>query len=158
MKKLNALLLIWVTNIASSALAQPLADWEVAAPCAAEVVKNRRAVLAHDGDSGIWFHGAVARCMLGRLAALPEYAARLHLLEERLKLSDDRDLLRLEQTQLAAQEADAALNALQNAVRRARIAEEKNKVWYRHPAFLISTGAIGIVIIEVVAIILYAKR
>ena len=120
--------------------------------CAPEITANRRAVLEHDGDAGIWFHVDVARCILGELAAAPEYRARVSLLEQRLELSVERDALQLRRVATAEEEAAAASGALESAERRAREAEESRDAWYRHPALWAAIGAVLVAIVGVGAI------
>lgn len=130
---------------------------DVSAPCAPELSENRRAVLDHEGDSGIWFHLEVARCMLGRLKALPLYAQRVSLLEQRLEISDERTTLLKEHIQLAEQGEKRAVDALDESERLRRQAEERLDAWFRHPVFLMGTGAVLVIAIEVVAIVVFEK-
>lgn len=132
--------------------AQPLPD--VSALCAPEVTEGRREVLARGTQPGIWFHLAVAQCMLGRLEALPLYAQRVTLLEQRLLLSDERDALQRHATDLAVQESQAATGALEAASRRAREAEEAIGAWHRSPVLWFIIGAV--VAAGVVALSAYA--
>lgn len=97
---------------------------DVTVPCAPDVTENRRQVVEQDGQSGVWFHIEVARCMLGRLAALPLYAQRVSLLEDRLRLGDERTVLLRRQAELAEAEAEEAAGALEAATRLARTATE----------------------------------
>lgn len=110
-----------VLLFAQAACAQDLPDLNL--PCAPEVTEGRRSVLRHEGVEGIWFHLEVSRCMLGRLSALPRYAERIRLLEERLQLDAQRRSLLQRQVSLAEQEAAAATSALEAAVRGRREAE-----------------------------------
>ena len=124
-------------------------------PCAPEVTEDapRRLVLeAPTGAQGVWFHLEVARCLLGRVAALSASQRQLGLLEDRLRLSDERDALRARQTALATQEAEAASEALEAAVRGRREAEEALDASYRHPGFWAAVGALMVVGLEVLAI------
>jgi hypothetical protein len=114
----------------------------IAGPCAPEVSDNRRAVLVFDEDPGIWFHLEVARCMAGRLEALPLYAERVHLLGERLSLSEARDALRVREVELAEKEAETAAGALETAMRAAREAREDLDAWYRSPILWTAVGAV----------------
>lgn len=130
---------------------------DVSSPCAPELSENRRAVLDHEGDSGIWFHLEVARCMLGRLKALPLYAQRVSLLEQRLQISDERTTLLRQHIELAEQGEKRAVGALDESERLRREAEEKLDAWFRHPVFLMGTGAVLVIAIEVVAIVVFEK-
>lgn len=130
---------------------------DVSAPCAPELTENRRAVLDHGGDSGIWFHLEVARCMLGRLKALPLYAQRVSLLEQRLEISDERTTLLRQHIKLAEQGEKRAVGALDESERLRREAEERLDAWFRHPVFLMGTGAVLVIAIEVVAIVVFEK-
>lgn len=130
---------------------------DVTVPCAPELTENRRAVLDHGDDSGIWFHIDVARCMLGRLKALPLYAQRVSLLDHRLEISDERTTLLRQQTKLAEQGEKRAVGVLDESERLRREAEEKLDAWYRHPVFLMASGAVLVIAIEVVAIVVFEK-
>lgn len=121
MKRFFASLIVWASSLTASAQDLP----NISEPCAPEVVENRRAIVIHGGDGGIWFHMDVARCMLGRLAALPAYAEHVRLLETRLTLSDDRSALQAREVALATQEAETATEALTEASRGRREAMEQ---------------------------------
>jgi hypothetical protein len=90
--------------------------------------------------------------MLGRLAALPEYAGRVRLLEGRLTLRDEGLALRDRQVALAEQEAETATGALEAAVRGRREAEEALDAWYRSPILWVVVGVVVTIALEVVAI------
>ncbi len=125
---------------------------ELSSQCAPEVQGGRRAALSHDGVDGFWFHGDVARCLLQRYSLLAPFARRVELLEDRLRLQNERDALQERRVALAAQEAEAATEALEAAVRRAREAEEALDAWYRHPALWFTVGVVVTVVLEVVAV------
>jgi hypothetical protein len=144
---LLALAILWH---GCEAHAQDLPD--VSAPCAPELTANRRAVLPYEGASGIWFNLELARCMLGRLEALPLYVQRVHLLEERLHLGDERHGLMVRQVTLAEEGEQRAVNALEAAERLRRQAEEDRDAWYRHPAFWAVVGAVIVAGLEALAI------
>jgi hypothetical protein len=132
-----------VLMFARPCAAQEAPSIDVTAPCAPEVSANRRAVLEHEGDGGVWFHMDVASCMLGRLSALPEYATYVRLLEERLSLSDRRDELRVFQVELAEKEAQTAAEALETAVRGRREAEESLGAWHRSRVLWFTVGVVA---------------
>jgi hypothetical protein len=124
----------------------------VTVPCAPEVTENRRAVIEQDGQAGVWFHVDVARCMLGRLAALPLYAQRVTLLEDRLRLGDERTVLLRRQVELAEQEAQEATGVVENATRLARTATESAQ-WERDLRWLwFGIGVVVVVALEALAI------
>jgi len=123
----------------------------VEAPCVPELEANRRATIEHGGAVGLWFHADLARCMLGRLELLPAYARHVRLLEERIALAGERDLLREHEVELATSEADSARAALEAAVRRAREAEADRDAWWRHPALWAGVGVVLVIVLEVVA-------
>jgi hypothetical protein len=131
-----------VLLLASRAAAQDLPD--VDGVCAPHVTENRRATVQHEGAVGLWFHADVARCMLGRLQALPLYAERVSLFEERLTLTNQRQALTHEQVQLAQAAEERAVGALEAAERGRREAEEDRDAWYRHPALWFVVGAVVI--------------
>lgn len=115
---------------------------DVSGACAPELTAPRRAVLEHEGYSGIWFRSELAKCMLGRLQALPEYASYAKLLERRLSLSDDRTALLRRQVSLAERQAEEAEGALQAAERGRRRAEEELSAWHRSRALWAAVGAV----------------
>jgi hypothetical protein len=122
---------------------------DVSAPCpgAADVT-----TLLRDGQSGFWFPSETGRCSLARLASLPLFVRRVHLLEERLEVSGERHELMQRQVQLAEEGEQAAVGALEAAVRRAREAEEERDAWYRHPLLWAVVGVVVTVALEAVAI------
>jgi hypothetical protein len=136
----------------ASAAAQELP--EVDGVCAPEVTENRRATVEHAGAVGLWFHAEVARCMLGRLQALPLYAERVSLFEERLTLTHERQELTQRQIQLAQEGEERAVGALENSERGRRQAEEDRDAWYRHPALWFVVG--GVVVGAIFALGVYA--
>jgi hypothetical protein len=152
MMKLKTLSRAWATEIlvvlvllaaAPAVHAQELpALPDVDAPCAPEVTQSRRASLTHEGAAGFWFHGDVARCMLGRLSALPLYVRHVELLDQRLRLTDERIAHLEEARQLADQIIERAEGALETAMRRARQAEEDRDAWYRSPYLWFAVGVI----------------
>jgi hypothetical protein len=141
-----ALLLAW----SAVAQAQPPLP-EAGAPCAPEVM-TRSALLTHAGQQGMWFHIDVARCMLARLEALPLYAERVRLLEQRLTLSDERHELMLRQVALAEEGERRAEQVLLNAERASRRASEeagleRNLRWLWFAAGIVLTVAVQAVAI-----------
>ncbi len=128
----------------------PLPD--VAGLCAPEITENRRAALTHEGQPGLWFQTDIARCMLGRLVALPLYAERVRLLDQRLSLVEERDALRVRQITLAEEGEQRATGAMASAVRARRRAEEALDAWWRHPGFWAAVGALVVVGLEVLTI------
>lgn len=150
MKKFALLFLISATSTAASAQDLDLPSLE--APCAPETTENRSTVLSVNGSSGVWFHQAVARCILTRLQTLPLLITRVRLLEERLVISSERHTLRGRQVALAVDEASQARDALEAAIREARAEREASQRWYRHPAFWLSVGVVITIGLEAVAI------
>lgn len=133
-------------------------DTDLSAPCAPHVPEEqRRAVTSFLGHEGIWFHLDVARCMLGRLTALPAYAQQVRLLEARLELGLDRERHIQRLRELAEEGERVAVDALEAAVRARREAEEARDAWYRHPAFWAALGAVLTVALEVVAVYLFRQ-
>lgn len=130
---------------------------DVSVPCAPKVTEPRRAILDYEGRNGIWFDLEVARCMLGRLKALPLYSQRVSLLEQRLEISDQRTALLRQHIELAEEGEKRAVSVLEEAEAGRRRAEEKLAAWYRHPVFLMSAGAIVVVAVEVVAIVVFER-
>lgn len=125
----------------------------VESQCAPEVVQGRRVLITHQGEVGIWFQGAVARCMAQRLALLPQYARYTALLEQRLSIADERHGLQERATALAREEAAEARGQLETALRRAREAEESRDAWYRSPTLWF---VVGVVVTSAAAVALAA--
>jgi hypothetical protein len=114
--------------------------------CAPTVLTNRRALLVHEEDAGVWFHRAVVVCMTERLAVLPLFAERVRLLEQRLTISDERHTLMVRQVALAEEGEQAAVGALETAVRLRRRAEaravrERSLRWLWAAVGVVLTGA-----------------
>lgn len=131
---------------------------EISGVCAPNV-DNRRAFLDHGGDRGIWFQRDVATCMLTRLQALPLYTERISLMEDRLRIGDERTSLLREAVSLADQEADRAVVALESAVRGRRAAEEALTVWHRSRGLWVSVGVlVAGMIVAITAYALHATR
>jgi ElaB/YqjD/DUF883 family membrane-anchored ribosome-binding protein len=129
-----------VLACSSAAAAQPQLP-PVDLPCAPDVPEpQRRSVMSHQGQAGLWFHVDVARCMAERLTVLPLYAERVRLLEQALELRDQRHELALRQVEVLEQSERIAVDALATAERRAREAEERASRWHRHPALWFIVG------------------
>lgn len=155
MKRLLLSLLVSAIDVATPVQAQTEPDFSL--PCAPDVAENRRAVLQHEGQSGIWLHSEVIRCMTARLATLPELQLQLRMFEERIDVSEGLEASLRRSRALAVQEAETAREALTAAVRARRRAEEDLDVWYRHPLFLLSAGAAVVVVLEIVAIVIFKE-
>jgi hypothetical protein len=119
---LTSITILFLTSTCT-AKAQEDALPSVEGECAPAVLVNRRAVLEHEGDAGIWFHRDVVLCMVERLRVLPLYVDRVRLLEQRLSLSDERHALMVRQVELAEAGEQAAVGALETAVGLQRRAE-----------------------------------
>lgn len=104
------------------------------------------------GAEGFWFPSDAARCTLGRLELLPELLVYVGLLEERQTLTDARERLLRQETELAAAEADEATGALEAAERGRRQAEEDRDAWHRSRLLWAIVGGITVVVIEAIAI------
>lgn len=116
--------------------------------CAPDVSEHRSLLLEHEQQAGMWFHMAVARCMLTRLQSLPLYAERVSLLEQRLELSDERTELLRRQVHLAEEGERQALSVLEASEKRARTAEERAERerklrWLWFSVGVVMVGALG---------------
>lgn len=163
MQKLTKRFAIWAISLAilassSPGSAQDLPSLEeISSPCAPDVPKALRGGLTtvEVGDRSIrarWFHMDVARCMLGRLSSLPLYAQRVSLLSERLTLGTERLALEARRADLAVEGEEQAVQALEAAERGRRAAEEARSAWYRKPAFLVTMGAVAVIVLEAIAV------
>lgn len=126
MKRLLLSLLVWATSLTAYAQDEELS---FDAPCAPEVTELRRAILQHEDQPGIWFHMEVARCMLGRLAVLPELALQVQLFEQRRQASEVLEASLERRGDLAVQEADAAREGLSASRRVIGRLEERTGAW-----------------------------
>lgn len=108
----------------------------------AEPEAPRRATIEHNGAVGVWFRADVARQLLADLEELPVLRQRVALLEERLEIRDDQiERLRLV-VELAEEGERRASDALAEAVRLRREAEESSRVWWRSPVLWLSVGVV----------------
>ena len=108
-----------------------------------------------DGARGMWFPRSTSECVLGRLTQLGEIVPYVGLLEERLVLDDERNALQTRRVSLADEEAQAAGDALEAALRRAREAEEALDAWWRHPALWFAVGVVAAIALEVAAVVAF---
>lgn len=99
-----------------------------------------------------WFPAPIVHCLVQRLELLPLYAERIQLLEHRLELTELQLFKRAEIVDLARQEADAARNALDEAERLRREAEEDRDAWHRSPLLWAGVGVAAVIILEAIAI------
>lgn len=139
--------LAWASSLALLCLTFPAAAQEQELPdvrgqCAPSVTEHRGGRVEVDGLNARWFHPEVAACVALRLQALPLYAERVHLLEQRLSISDERDALRQREVRLTAQAEERAVGALEAAERGRRHAEEELNVWWRHPVLWFALGGV----------------
>lgn len=104
------------------------------------------------GAEGFWFPSEAARCTLGRLELIPDVLVYVGLLEERRLLTDAREALLRQETELAESEAAQASGALEAAERGRRHAEEERDAWHRSRVLWAVIGGLVVVVIEVVAI------
>jgi hypothetical protein len=120
----------------STCLGQDLPDLE---PCPTPQLVT----VEHDGEPGLWFERETARCMLGRVAAVPEYAAAIRRFEQRLLASDERREFHVRRYELAVEGEERAVGALESAVRGRREAEEALGAWHRSRALWFALGALA---------------
>lgn len=114
------------------------------------------------GAKGTWFPSAMTRQMLAKIEQLKELNitidgqdALLVTKDERLAIKDQR-ITQVKEALALSIKAEARMEAVVlAAVRGQREAEEELDSWYRSPGFLLSMGALGVVIIEVGAIVVY---
>lgn len=133
--------------VAVSVCAQELPD--VSAPCP----DASRIVTMSNGDaSGFWFPTTTGRCTLQRLQSLPLFVDRIRLLEQRLRLGDERTELLRRQVASAEASEQQAVEALESAERLARQAQERAAkertlrwVWF-------GVGVVVVVAVEALAI------
>jgi hypothetical protein len=152
--------LVLVTSLFLSATAHaqddaPLPD--ISGICAPDVADARGGRIDIDGVNARWFHPDVARCMVSRLEALPLYASRVRLLEQRLSIANDRHALMARQVQLAEQGEQEAVDVLEAAQRGQREAEESAEferslrwVWF-------GVGVVAVVVVEALAIWVFSQ-
>lgn len=132
-------LLVLVTSLlASSTSAQ---DVDVRSVCAPHVAV-RRAVLDHEGRSGVWFDLDVARCMLARLDMLPRLSDLNRTLESRITIADRRYQLRVEASTLADEIMERYRTALVASESRADAAERRLASWHRSPVLWLMVGVV----------------
>lgn len=154
MRVFIALVILWFSLVAVMRVqAQELPPPEsYEAPCAPTVPEDsRRALMARGNLQGVWFHADLARCMLERLQLLPAYARQVHLLEQRVTLSNERDALRQREIDLASQQVTTATGALDAAIRAQHNAEAERDAWYRAPLLWFGVGAVLAIVLIVVA-------
>ncbi len=119
-------------------------------PCAGADGLTR---LEHDGQAGMWFQMDTARCMLGRIAALPRYSQRLELQGERIRILLSTDNLQRRRYEVSVESEQRAVDALEAAVRGQRHAEKDLNAWHRSRILWFIVGAI--VMAGVVALTAY---
>ena len=106
---------------------------------------NRMVPLAYNSVAGIWFRGDIARCLLAVAEELPRRRSEVNLLQERLRLSDDRASVLNDQ--LLSARADAARLQVSldgrdveiDALGRRLVAASQTP-WYVHPVFWFCVG------------------
>lgn len=145
----------WMAAYSCQALAQELPD--VSVPCVPEVSEMRQLPLEHEGVSGIWIRLEVARCMLGRLQALPLYSQRVHLLDQRLELAQERHELMERQVALAEEAEERAVESLESASRLAREGQEAAEFERDLRWVWVGVGVVVVVALEALALWAYSE-
>lgn len=133
--------------VPAAAVAQELPD--VSAPC---LTADAGVQLRQAGEPGLWFEMGAARCVLQRLEALPLYADRVRLLEQRLQLDDERHELMERQVSLAVEAQQRAEEALLAAERRAREATQAASFERDLRWLWVGVGIAVTVVVQVLAI------
>lgn len=129
--------LIWITPVEAQL---PELD-SLLTRCAPEVT-HRNQSLEVEGDSGVWFHLEIARCMKTRLDVLPLLVEQLRLYESRREASEALEATLRRLVEVSTQEAEVATNALSVARRALQRAEEDRNRWYRSPILWFVVGAV----------------
>lgn len=108
--------------------------------------------LKYEGQDGFWF----PRDMALEILADVKTNKLLKLEVEELKLQLDTRLERIEQWKEALHQSEVVEERFRAAMELAFTerdeAEAKLEVWYRHPAFLITVGAVGTILLEIAAV------
>ena len=130
---------------------------DFAVPCAPEVTGHRSLVLPNEDQAGIWFHLEIARCMLGRLAALPELQVQLRLYEERRDASEALEGSLRRRGDLAVEEAETARGAIAAAVRARQRAEEDAQSERDLRWLWVGGSALVVIVLEIVAIWVFSQ-
>jgi hypothetical protein len=147
-------ILLLITNLATAQL-HPSLDigaLNIDAKCAPEVLTNRKAIIDHDGTSGLWYQMPVGLCMMDRLALLPSLVERIQLLENRRDSSDELIHIQQSMVDLSIRSQKKAEAALMSAVNGQREAEEKLNHWTNSPWLWASVGGIVTFAITLIAI------
>lgn len=87
--------------------------------------------------------------------AIEKQETLLKLRVERLDIKNERIIQTKEALQLSMDAEERTKGIVEAAVRAQRQAEEDLEVWYRQPAFLISVGAVSIILVEVGAFLIF---
>lgn len=98
-------------------------------------------------------------CVLSRLRGLSLLLPYVHLMESRLRLTDERDALHARalaladrDAELAGEQAAVASAALETALRRARDAEAERDAWWRSPILWLAVGVVLTIALEIAAV------
>lgn len=109
------------------------------AQCAPDTIE-RRVVLEHEGNPGIWFPLAVAKCIASDLADLRFQRSHSALVIEKSKLQAEALKLQAEELSLETEKNAVLEKASAQMVKRI---EQLTPAWYEHPAFLLSVGVLS---------------
>lgn len=156
-KKLSSVFLVvanlwlWPITVGAQTVAEPpeLPELQLASCPELAAIESR--------DGGVWFPRATSECMLQRLNQLREAVPYIRMLEQRSRLTNERDALQVRRVALAEEQTQVATEALEEAVERARSAEESRDAWYRHPALWFSIGVVITIALEVAAVVAFAE-
>jgi hypothetical protein len=117
-----------------------------------------------EGVAGVWMPSAMAKLALAsaeelavQKVVIAEQSALIAIKDERLGIKDQRILQVKEALQLSIQAEERTKAVVEAAVRGQREAEEALDAWYRSPGFLLSLGGLGVIVIEVGAILLFTQ-
>jgi hypothetical protein len=116
--------------------------------------------LVHEGQPGVWFPEAQAARVLKDVEELRVVREVVRLQErqlqvraERLQLEETRNIHLREALDLSIKSEERIESVVEAAIRGERLAKEERDAWYRSPSFIIPTTVVGVIGLQVAAVL-----
>ena len=118
-------------------------------------VEEREAAMERNGIPGFWFEREWGLQILSDLQDLPLARQEVSLLDQQLSLRMEQ-LDRMREALTIEREIHGRMTQeLESALVQAQEAEAKSNTWYRRPGFLIATGVVLTLVLEIGAVFLF---
>lgn len=139
-------LVVWLFAFANLAAAQPPDNGFSQLP------PTNAVALEHEGVQGLWMPEEMSRSIQADIEELQRLRVVLERQSAKIEMNRERIANMLEILELVRAEREFAVNALDEAIKGRREAEEARDAWYRSPELWSAVGAVvGVTLVLVAA-------